>query len=182
MRPLLTRTGPSGLPGAELQKDSLQVGCKQEVFGRSEVRRACIPGANGMMTARSEARFFSMLAQGGELDGVRLLSKERVASFSEPAQPHRFDPDPTSLSTWPFLGSGGLKINDRALPQLAPLFGSNPRTLWHDGAGSSVGWADPDSRLAVAIWHNRMFYVDSPEKHPFLPIARAIRKALALPE
>ena len=54
----------------------------QEVFGRSDVRRACIPGAGGIMNARSEARFFAMLANGGELNGVRLLSSERIRSFS----------------------------------------------------------------------------------------------------
>jgi len=37
----------------------------QEVFGRPDVRRACIPGAGGIMNARSEAGFFAMLANGG---------------------------------------------------------------------------------------------------------------------
>src|SRR5258705_6022246 len=36
---------------------------------------------------RSAARFFAMLAQGGELDGVRLLSEERVRWFSVPRPP-----------------------------------------------------------------------------------------------
>ena len=46
-----------------------QVGTTQEVFGRADVRRACLPGAGGIMNARSAARFFAMLAQGGALDG-----------------------------------------------------------------------------------------------------------------
>ena len=174
--------GPLGPPGAKNHlKIPYQVGCRQEIFARPDVRRACIPGANGLMTARGEARFFAMLANGGELEAVRLLSQELVRSFSEPAQPQRFDQDPTSMTTWPFLGSGGLKINDHALLQQRVL-GGNPRTLWHNGAGSSVGWADPDARLAVAICHNRMFYIDAPDTHPFLPIAEAIRKALGVPE
>ena len=173
--------GPLGPPGAKNHlKIPFEVGCRQEVFGRPEVRRACIPGANGMMTARSEARFFAMLAQGGELAGVRLLSQDLVRSFSEPAQPHRFEPDPTSMSTWPFLGSGGLKINDHTLVQLQGVLGSNPRTLWHDGAGGSVGWADPDAHLAVAICHNRIFYNKTADDNPFLPIAKAVRKALGV--
>ena len=174
--------GPLGPPGAQNhRKIPYQVGCRQEIFSMPEVRRACIPGANGLMTARGEARFFAMLANGGELEGVRLLSEEVVRSFSEPAQPYRFDQDPTSMTTWPFLGSGGLKINDQALLQQRVL-GGNPRTLWHDGAGSSIGWADPDAHLAVAICHNRMFYIDAPDTHPFLPISKAIRKALGVPE
>ena len=174
--------GPLGPLGARNHlKIPYQVGCRQEIFSRPEVRRACIPGANGLMTARGEARFLAMLANGGELEGVRLLSEELVRSFSEPAEPQRFDQDPTSMTTWPFLGSGGLKINDHA-PLQQRVLGSNPRTLWHDGAGSSIGWADPDAHLAVAICHNRMFYIDAPDTHPFLPIAKAIRKALGVPE
>ena len=179
--PAPDQSGPVGPPGSKnALKIPPQVGCRQEIFGRPDVRRACIPGANGMMTARSEARFFAMLANGGELDGVRLLSDERVRSFSLPAEPNRFEPDPTSLSTWPFLGSGGLKIGDQALAQWKPALGSNPRTLWHDGAGGAIGWADPDAGLAVAICHNRMFYVDTPERNPFLPIAEAIGRALGV--
>ena len=52
------------------------------VFERPDVRRACIPGVGGIFTARDEARFWALLAEGGELDGVRLLSAERVAAFS----------------------------------------------------------------------------------------------------
>ena len=50
-----------------------QVGVVQEVFGGADVRRACIPGAGGIMNAGSETRFFAMLANGGQLDGVGQL-------------------------------------------------------------------------------------------------------------
>jgi hypothetical protein len=55
-----------------------QVGCFQEVFGRPNVRRGSIPGAGGIMNARGVARLFAMLANEGELDGVRLPSAERL--------------------------------------------------------------------------------------------------------
>jgi CubicO group peptidase (beta-lactamase class C family) len=58
-----------------------QVATIEEVWGRPDVRRACIPGANGIMNARSAVRIFAMLANGGVLNGVRLLSEERVRSF-----------------------------------------------------------------------------------------------------
>src|SRR5262249_33306684 len=68
-----------------------QVGPTQEVFGRADVRRACLPGAGGIMNARSAAKFFAMLAQGGALHGVRLLSEERVRLFSVPRPPCDYD-------------------------------------------------------------------------------------------
>lgn len=70
---------PPGSPG--LRAVPPQVGTREEVFGRKDVRQACIPGAGGLATARSVARFFAMLANGGALDGVRLLSTGRVKTF-----------------------------------------------------------------------------------------------------
>ena len=48
-------------------------------FGSDEALRAAIPSGNGLFTARSLARMYATLAGGGELDGVRLLSRETIA-------------------------------------------------------------------------------------------------------
>jgi CubicO group peptidase (beta-lactamase class C family) len=48
-----------------------------------ETVQAIIPAANGQFTARSLARIYAMLAGGGELDGVRLLSERRVRELAE---------------------------------------------------------------------------------------------------
>ena len=54
----------------------------------------------------------------------------------------------------------------------------NSRAIWHPGAGGSIGWADPDARLAVSICHNRMFNTRNPADDPILTICDAIRAAL----
>ena len=46
--------------------------------------------------------------------------------------------------------------------------------------GDQIGWADPDTRLAVAMTHNRMFRATTPEENPFVPIGEAVRKALGV--
>lgn len=155
----------------------LQVGVVEEVFGRPDVRRACIPGAGGIMNARSEARFFAMLANGGQLGGVRLLSEERVRSFSTP----RRNPDEVDrvLARVLNLGISGFHLGGQS-PPAPPVIGSNPHTISHPGAGGSIGWADPDARLAVAICHNRMFDAQSPQDCPLQPIGDAIRKVLGV--
>ncbi len=146
-----------------------QVGCFQEIFGRSDVRRACIPGAGGIMNARGVARMFAMLANGGELDGVRLLSEQRVHSFSNP-RPHT-DDQPDAILGFPVrVGTAGYWLGGPTAPAVVGL---NPRTLCHPGAGGSIGWADTETRLAGAICHNRMF--NAPDD-PFAPIAQAIRQ------
>jgi CubicO group peptidase (beta-lactamase class C family) len=154
-----------------------QVGVIQQVFGRSDVRRACIPGAGGIMNARSEARFFAMLANGGELDGVRLLSEARIRSFSK-LRPNPGEIDQV-LARAVNLGIGGFHLGGES-PPAPPVIGHNPHTISHPGAGGSIGWADPDARLAVGICHNRMFDVQTPEGNPLQPIGEAVRKALGV--
>ena len=154
-----------------------QVGVVQEVFGRADVRRACIPGAGGIMNARSEARFFAMLANGGQLGGVRLLSEERVRSFSTP-RANRGEVDRT-LARVLNLGISGFHLGGES-PPAPPVIGNNPHTISHPGAGGSIGWADPDARLAVGICHNRMFDAQTPQDNPLQPIGDAIRQALGL--
>jgi len=123
-------------------------------FERPYVRRACIPAVGGIFTARSEARFWAMLANGGQLNGVRLLSEERVASFAGP-RPHFEDADPVFFGMKVPIGWAGFWLGGAKAPPV-----SSPRSmraLCHPGMGGSIGWADPDLKLAVAFCHNRMF-------------------------
>jgi len=96
-----------------------------------------------------------MLANGGELDGVRLLSEERVKTFSTP----RADTEkPDSVLGIPVrVGTAGLWLGGSSDPKDPfRLPGRNPRTLFHPGAGGAIAWGDPDACLAVAICHNGM--------------------------
>lgn len=143
----------------------------QEVFGRADVRRSCHPGANGITNARSIGRVFAMLAGGGVLGGVRLLSAERVQSFCTP----RKDTDRAdTILGFPIrVGTAGYWLGGNVAPDYPyRLVGRNPRTLHHPGAGGSIGWADPDTGLAVAICHNRMTHAPS---EAFAPISEALR-------
>lgn len=144
-------------------------------FERPYVRRACIPAVGGIFNARSEARFWAMLANGGVLGGVRLLSEERVASFAQP-RPHFEDPDPVFFGMKvPIAWSGFWLGGAEAPPVSSPR---NMRALCHPGMGGSIGWADPDLKLAVAFCHNRMFdTVDITEDSRTI-IGDVIREAL----
>ena len=153
-----------------------QVATVEEVWGRPDVRRACIPGANGIMNARNAVRIFALLANGGVLNGVRLLSEERVRSFSVPRQ----DTDrPDSILGIPIhVGTAGFWLGgDVSAEYPYRLVGKNPHTLCHPGAGGSIGWADPDARLAVAICHNRMTHTPS---EAFAPIRDALEEVFGV--
>ena len=170
---------PGTPPPNQIRLGSLppHVGVIQEVFGRPDVRRACIPGAGAIMNARSEARFFAMLANGGELDGVRLLSEASIRSFATPrANPGEVDAGQLRVLN---LSIGAFHLGGES-PPAPPVIGRNPHTLSHPGAGGSIGWADADAHLAVGICHNRMFDAPTPAANPLQPIGDGVRKALGV--
>jgi CubicO group peptidase (beta-lactamase class C family) len=153
-----------------------QLGAREEVYGRHDVREACIPGANGLANARSMARFFALLAGGGALNGVRLLSEERVASFRIP----RPDADkPDAIYGYPVrVGSGFWTGGNDETINYGKLIGQSRNAIGHPGSGGSVGWADPDAGIAVAICHNRMLY---PPFEALYPIRAAVAQAFGAP-
>ncbi|MDX1648972.1 MAG: serine hydrolase domain-containing protein, partial [Myxococcota bacterium] len=109
-------------------------------FGAQETLQASIPAANGLFTARSLARLYAVLAGGGELDGVRLLSRETLAEASRVQEPT------PGRAVLPFdmrwrLGWHGV-MTSRGVPKAA--FG-------HFGFGGSGAWADPRRDLALGL-------------------------------
>lgn len=109
-------------------------------FGSPECLRAAIPAANGLFTARSLARLYAVLANGGELDGVRLMRQQTLdeATTRQNAT--------GKLSVIPFdmrwrMGYHGV-FTTRGFPQQG--FG-------HFGFGGSGAWADPQRELSVAL-------------------------------
>lgn len=152
----------------------LSVNLVPAIYERLDVRRAPLAGAGGIFTARSQARVWALLANGGELDGVRLLSAERIASFLQ-ARENPDEPDPVFMGGSVPVGNAGYWHGSANFPVASA---KSPRALCHPGMGGSISWADTEQNLAVAITHNRMFNAKSIEDDPLLPIANAVREAL----
>ena len=153
------------------------------VHNLDAVRRGVLPGAGVITNAASASRFFALLAGGGEFGGVRLLAEERVRSFAAP-RPDAGEVD--RVMGWiAWVGVGGYWLGGPC-PPAYPVLGANPHVLAHPGIGGSIGWADPDAHLAVAICHNWMQPDDvqgsiDPEVNPFISIARAVRALAGAP-
>jgi CubicO group peptidase (beta-lactamase class C family) len=109
-------------------------------------RAAEIPAAGGTGNARSVARVHAALANGGELDGVRLLSPATIERIFE-EQCHQVD---LVLGTKMRLGMGFGLMNE-TIP-LSP----NPRSCFWGGWGGSLCVIDLDARLSVAYVMNKM--------------------------
>jgi len=145
----------------------------QANYGRPEVRQACLPSAGAIGNARSVARVLAMVAGGGELDGVRLLSENRVRLFAAP-RPIGWD---LVMGDRARLGVGGFWLADPTDPSTS-VMGTGLGVIGHPGAGGNLAWCDLDRSLAVAITANRPDGRETPESNPLGEIGRAVRAAL----
>jgi CubicO group peptidase (beta-lactamase class C family) len=126
---------------------------------------AMIPAANGQFTARSLARMYAMIANGGELDGVRLLSKDRVREMGE-IRSKRRDRVVFVPMHWRMGYHKAFCIGASAPGAFGPY-----------GFGGSGGFCDPSRGLAVAMTLNSG--VGTPMGDTRMPrIARAAIKAV----
>ena len=108
-------------------------------------RAAEVPSTNGHGNARAVARLYSALAGGGEVDGVHVLSPEIIARATEP----QVDGADLVLQRPTRFGLGfQLAMAERPL-------GPSPRAFGHFGAGGSLGFADPDARVAFGYAMNQ---------------------------
>ena len=102
--------------------------------------RAAIPAANGLFTARSLAKMYAALAAGGEIGGVRLLSRETLRRATE------IQAKPASRVVIPFDMSWRLGYHG-----VATLRGIPRAAFGHFGFGGSGAWADPNRNLSVGL-------------------------------
>lgn len=104
------------------------------------------PAANSITDARSLARLYALLANGGELDGVRLVSESSVAEWSRLRvdQNDRYDGRDFRIAL------GYIKTSSWY------AMGPNDDTFGDPGMGGAVGWADPKANLSFAFTPNRM--------------------------
>ncbi|MFQ6028866.1 MAG: serine hydrolase domain-containing protein, partial [Dehalococcoidia bacterium] len=115
-------------------------------YNLPEVHQAVLPSGGGITTARDLARFFAMLAGGGTLEQTQILQPETVAEVTA-LQIEGMD---HSLYQ-PMRRTLGLVLAD---PRMGVSETVGTRTFGHAGAGTSIGWADPESGLALAYLTN----------------------------
>ena len=119
---------------------------QDSMYNKPAVHHAVHPAGGGIATARDLARFFAMMEGGGTLDGVKILEPETVAEVTT-LQVEGMDLTNERTTK----RSLGLSLGD---PRMGTSLTEDLRTFGHGGAGTSVGWADPDSGLAMAYITN----------------------------
>lgn len=144
-----------------------------DVVNRPDVRRASIPGGGGIMSARAIARHYAMLAGHGQLDGVRILSPERI-DVIRALQTDAIDEvftGPARKGLGYFLGGETSTAGDMSMGRTGREFG-------HGGNGGSLGFADPERKLAFGLTKTLMKAVADPQQSAAYRVAEAIRAAL----
>jgi CubicO group peptidase (beta-lactamase class C family) len=103
----------------------------------------------GIGSATSLAKFYAMLASGGELDGRRFFAPETIAEMTIPLASgvDRVFQIPTAFS------AGFMKDPPNATRR---LFGPSPLAFGHPGAGGSHAFADPEHGISFAYVMNQM--------------------------
>jgi CubicO group peptidase (beta-lactamase class C family) len=121
-------------------------------------RPAFLSGGGGMVSTASDyARFAQALLNGGELDGVRILSPRTVSYMTSDHLPPGIAFSPVALQLFgplaptPEQGQGfGLGFAVRKDLGRNPLPGSAGEFYWV-GAFGTAFWVDPQEKL-VAVW------------------------------
>ena len=116
------------------------------IFSQSSVLKSIVPGAGGVATAGDLARFYAMMERKGSLDGATVIKSETAEEAVV------FQVEGVDKSTGSFAQrSLGLALADERMGKSS---GDPLKTFGHGGAGTSIGWADFDSGLAVGYITN----------------------------
>ena len=175
--PLGLRDGYVGLP-PELEPRVSRIHAMEDCdrpgmirpYNRPEVHQAVHPAGGGIFTARDLARFYAMMCNRGELDGVRILKPETVAEVTA----LQSEANDFSLGTR-MRRSLGLVLDDSRMGATEKP-GEGLGTFGHGGAGTSVGWADPSLGLAVAYITNG-FRASATNNPRLAAVSKAVRAA-----
>jgi CubicO group peptidase (beta-lactamase class C family) len=138
----------------------------QSGFNDPRVQQAEVPGANGISTARSLAKFWSAVVV--ETDGMRLLSDEvitRATTLQSTGNPFNELPPPYSR-----FGMG-FQLDSEARRYLSS------RSFGHNGAGGQTAFADLEHKIGFAYLTTEM--EDSACDTRATRLITALRDALA---
>ena len=140
-------TGPRPVPPFSLIADralGMSFPRAAELANRREFLEAIVPSANIVATPDATCRFFDLLRQGGELDGVRVFEPRTVHRACTETAYHQLD---FTLGLPIRYGVGFM----RGARRLSPCGPDSPDAFGHLGLMNIHCWADPTRALSVAL-------------------------------
>jgi len=118
-----------------------------------QVRAASLPSMGGIGSARALAKFYAMLASGGEMDG-KVFFKKQTLEWMSTRLTQSFDPVLQREMSF----SAGFMMDplDGNGRKIRSLLGPSPSAFGHAGAGGSLGFADPEQCIGFGYVMNQM--------------------------
>lgn len=119
----------------------------------AEARRLSIPSFSGIGSAHALGKFYALLANGGELAGTRLFSREILAEMST-TRTNGLD----QILCLDTAFSAGFMQDplDAAEEKTRQVYGPSRQAFGQPGAGGGHGFADPENLVAFAYLMNQM--------------------------
>jgi CubicO group peptidase (beta-lactamase class C family) len=146
----------------------------RDVLNTPAGHAAEVPAANGIGSARSLARLHA--ATIGEVDGIRLLDADTVARARVSQTGHL--PPPPALVAIPDAHPLDFGLGYELSRPGNPQFG--PGSFGHSGAGGRVGFAHPESGLAVGYVCSNLTWDHTAGPDPrWLPWTEALHEAVS---
>jgi CubicO group peptidase (beta-lactamase class C family) len=125
------------------------------VINSEAFRRAEVPAINGHGTARGVARFYAMLAAGGELEGRRVVAAKSVAQMTE------------------LQRAGTDLVFDFEARWALGVHSQSDGSFGMGGLGGHAGMANPAHGIAIGYVKNRLG-LDDPVDDVLVAVARCV--------
>jgi CubicO group peptidase (beta-lactamase class C family) len=142
---------PSSLTRAAFSAPAGPLGAT--AMNAAAVRSASLPSLGGIGSASALAKFYSMLANGGEFEGRRYFSEQANGWMTTPLAQGL---DRTLRTETAFSAGFMLDPVDGEGRKKRHIFGPSRTAFGHPGAGGSLAFADPESGLGFAYVMNQM--------------------------
>src|SRR5439155_22279812 len=125
-------------------------------FNLRAARAAEIGAAGGVTHARGLAGMYAPLANGGSLNGVRLVSRESLARMGAVSSASSLDV--TLLVPTRFTLGYVKAVDNRRVPNCTrdDNLILSEEAFGHPGSGGSIGFADPVASMSFGYTMNRM--------------------------
>ena len=104
---------------------------------------------SGIGSASALAKFYSMLANGGTLDGQNFFAEKTIAWMTT-----RLSDGTDRVFQIPTAFSAGFMKDSKA--STLKIFGKSKSSFGHPGAGGSHSFADPENKISFAYVMNQM--------------------------
>lgn len=122
-----------------------------DFFNSDGFRRAVFPSGNGHSNARSIARLYASLANGGKLDGVHVLSRGLIEEVRKTAWDSA-----CALTGRPYRYGLGFFLSKYPDTEYGLHFGPGRGAFGHPGAGGVIGFCDPEANISFGYSPNFM--------------------------